>query len=301
LKIQNSKLFLAILLTSSLAFGQGRVECSAVKSAILARPVKYCALLPPSYGSPAKTYPVLYFLHGLGDNEQSLVASGAWNIIERLRETGKIGEMVVVTPAGDRSFYINSRDGRVRYEDFFIREFVPEIERRYHAGGARAHRAVGGVSMGGYGALRFAFKYPQLFAAVAVHMAAIYDRLPPALAAAAAADPRGRRLDAAGAFGNPPDEAYWQANSPLRFARSAPLQRLAIYFDCGDRDDYGFDAGARALDQALTARHVPHEFHLYPGGHDWMYVADHFGDAIQFEWRALSAGPRPAGAGRKTR
>ncbi len=295
------KLLTAVLVLSAIpCFAQGRVECAAVKSGVLARQVRYCALLPPSYDADgSRRYPVLYFLHGLGENEQGLVNTGGWNIIERLRETGRIGDMIVVTPAGDRSFYINSRDGRVRYEDFFIREFIPAIEHKYRAAGTRAGRGLAGVSMGGYGALRFAFKYPQMFTAVTAHMAALYDQLPPGLQAAAALGHNAARLESVSAFGNPPDEAFWEANSPLTFARRAPLHGLRIYFDCGARDDYGFDAGARSLDKILTARRVPHEFHIYPGAHDWMFVAAHFGDALEFQWRALSAAP--PGARRKTR
>ncbi len=279
---------------------EGRVECSSLQSRMLHRAVRYCILLPPSYYAvKTRRYPILYFLHGLGENEESLVNSGAWNIAEHLRETGAIGEMLIVTPDGDRSFYINSRDGSMRYEDFFMREFLPQIERQYRVTRAASGRGLGGVSMGGYGALRFAFKYPQEFSAVAVHMAAIYDRLPPALTAATTIGPRGGRLDAGSVFGSPPDEAFWERNSPLTLARhNARLKRLRIYFDCGDQDDYGFDQGARALDRLLSSEQVPHEFHLYPGRHDWAYVAAHFGEGLRFDWQALgkaaAAGHVPA-------
>ena len=143
--------------------------------------------------------------------------------------------------------------------------------------------------MGGYGALRFAFKYPQMFSAVAAQMAALGDTLPPALSAAAALSPGGRQPDAGSVFGIPPDEAFWEQNSPLTLARggSARFRGLKIYFDCGDQDDYGFDAGARSLDRILTRGGIAHEFHIYPGGHDWRLVAAHFSQVLQFEWRAL--------------
>jgi S-formylglutathione hydrolase FrmB len=255
-------------------------------SAILKHPVRYCILLPPGYDrQKARRYPVLYFLHGLGDDERSLVTSGAWNVAERLRQNGQLGEFLIVTPDGDRSFYINSRDGKVRYEDFFLREFLPYTERNYHAADVREGRGLGGVSMGGYGALRFAFQYPQRFGVVAAQMPALYEKLPPALAAAAGAG-FGMRLDA---FGSSPDQTYWEQMNPLRLAaaRGATLRSLKIYFDCGDHDDYGFDAGARSLDRLLTSASVPHEFHIYPGGHDWSYAIAHFGDALQFEWRGI--------------
>src|SRR5436309_11702653 len=109
-------------------------------SRILKHPVAYCALLPPSFDISApkpgqadkgRRFPILYYLHGRGDNEQSLINSGAWSLIEDLRRQGKIGEFVIVTPAGGTSFYVNSADGKGRYSDFFLQELMPFIERKY--------------------------------------------------------------------------------------------------------------------------------------------------------------------------
>ena len=98
----------------------------------------------------------MYFLHGLGGNEQMLLNSGGLNMIQDLRDQKKIGEFLIVAPDGGRSFYINSRDGRVRYEDFFIQEFLPYIESHYRVSARKEIPGITGVSMGGYGALRFA-------------------------------------------------------------------------------------------------------------------------------------------------
>src|SRR5208282_4912660 len=157
----------------------GRAECRSLPSKILARDVAFCVLLPPSYDADkTRRYPVLYFLHGLGENEQVLVNSGGWNLIQDLWEQKQIGEFLIVTPAARRSFYINSRDGRVRYEDFFIREFLPYIESHYRVRAEKGSRGISGVSMGGYGALRFALRYPNLFVAVSAHSPALIEKLP---------------------------------------------------------------------------------------------------------------------------
>jgi S-formylglutathione hydrolase FrmB len=283
-------LLLFCISAGSIAFAQGRVECDAVASAILRHPVRYCVILPPGYATQkARRYPVLYFLHGLGGDEKELATSGAWEIEEHLRESGGIGDMLIVAPDGGSSFYINSQDGKVNYEDFFLREFVPAIEHRYRAAGSRASRGITGVSMGGYGALRLAFQHPAMFAAVAAQMPALFDRLPPMLTGAVV---HGHRVTGVSAFGAIPSEAFWRQNSPLTLARAnaARLHHLQIYFDCGDQDDYGFDSGARSLDRILTEKAIPHEFHIYPGGHDWTYVAAHFAEVLQFEWKALSGG-----------
>jgi S-formylglutathione hydrolase FrmB len=89
------------------------------------------------------------------------------------------------------------------------------------------------------------------------------------------------------AFGSPLNERFWKENTPFVFVRTANLQGLKIYFDCGDRDLYGFDAGTRQLDKLLTARHVAHEAHIFPGGHDWQFVAQHLDTSMAFQSQAL--------------
>jgi len=279
---------IVVLALSAPAHAAGRVECRTVKSRILQDNVRYCALLPDSYDADkTRRYPVLYYLHGLGGNESELVDSGAWNIVERLRETGRIGDFLIVTPDADTSFYINSYDGKVRYEDFFIREFIPAIERRYRAEGTRVGRGIGGISMGGYGALHLAFKYPQLFAAVSAQSPALYKRVPQRIVAAA--NQHAEEMNMNGIFGDPVDQRFWIRNTPFTLAKlhAARLKHLKIYFDCGDQDRYGFDQGARELDALLTSLQVPHEFHIYPGGHDWIFFAQHLPASLEFQSRAL--------------
>jgi enterochelin esterase-like enzyme len=267
------------------ARGTGRAECFSVPSQILARAVPYCAILPPSYDAQtARRYPVLYFFHGIGENEQILIASGGLSLIEELWEQKQIGEFLIVTPAAGSTFYINSRDGRVRYEDFLVREFLPYIEQHYRVAAGRSKRGLDGVSMGGYGALHLAFRHPELFGSVATHSAALIEKLP----ANAASDPGiGRVLGRP--FGTPLDPAFMDRESPITMARTANLSGLRIYFDCGSEDELGLDAGNRALDRVLAARHIPHEFHIYPGGHNWEYFAAHLPASLEFESRALGA------------
>jgi S-formylglutathione hydrolase FrmB len=278
-------LFLLYFLYLPSSFASGRVECNALPSKILARSVPYCIVLPASFDADkTKRFPILYSLHGLGDNEQFFVHSGLWNVVEDLRERGELENFLIATPAGGATFYINSRDGKVRYEDFLLQEFFPFIEKRYRAAPGRPNRAISGVSMGGYGALHLAFRHPQLFSAVSATSAALIEKLPNFLGAPQS--PRARVLG--GVFGSPPDLAFWDANSPLTLARTANLAGLKIYFDCGDLDDYGFESGATALDKILTARKIPHEFHLYPGRHDPAYFAAHLPSSLQFHSRLFT-------------
>ncbi len=260
--------------------------CLAVPSRLLHRSVGYCAILPPGYeAGKIRRYPVLYLLHGLGENQEMLITSGGLNLVEDLWDTGRIGKFLIVTPDAGSSFYINSRNGRDRYEDFFIRELLPYIEQHYRVLPGRMNRGIAGISMGGYGALHLAFRYPSLFGSVSSESASLIERIPSVTAAGPL--PQALRLMLGGAFGSPPDPAFWKKNSPLTLARTAPLAGMKIYFDCGEQDDYGFERGARALDRILTARGIPHEFHLYPGGHNWGYFAAHLPGLLKFESRAF--------------
>src|SRR6202171_2603206 len=168
---------LAALFTASIAFADrmpatGRSDCLSVPSKILGHPVAYCVLLPPSYDTEkSRRFPILYLLHGLGDNEQMLIHSGGFILVEDLWERNYIGDFIIVTPDGGSSFYINSHDGHRRYEDFFLREFMPQIEKRYRTQTGRASRGIAGISMGGYGALHLAFRHPQLFGSLGAHSA----------------------------------------------------------------------------------------------------------------------------------
>jgi S-formylglutathione hydrolase FrmB len=283
-------LALGLLLLAASAgttFGAGRTDCRSISSNILGHPVSYCVFLPPSYDSDQEhKFPVLYFLHGLGESSQTLLDAGGWNLIENLWEQKQIGDFVIVTPSADRSFYVNSRDGKVRYEDFFIREFLPFIESHYRIQAERRTRGVTGISMGGYGALRFAFRYPQLFGSVSAHSAALVAKLP----AVQASDPQSEGLARVmgGAFGSPFDRAFWDRNNPFTLVEEgAHPTGMAIYFDCGTEDLFGFDAGAQAFHNLLVAKKIPHEFHLYPGGHDWTYFAEHFPASLEFHSRAF--------------
>ena len=267
---------------------EGRAECSVVKSTILARPVRYCAFLPASFDQDkTRQYPVLYYLHGLGDNEQSLLNMGGWDLIEDLRRQGKIGDFVVLAPDGGHTFFLNSADGKVRYEDFLTKEFMPQMEKKYRVDGARATRGITGVSMGGFGALHLAFKYPQQFAAVSAQMPALIAEIPPNFTEGGPGSPGSMMGDV---FGSPFNRAYFERNNVFYYAKNDPaseLKRMKIYFDVGNNDDYGFEQGGQKLHQLLDSRGVANEFHMYPGRHDPQFVMRHFGEVMQFQWKAI--------------
>ncbi|MGC2060589.1 MAG: alpha/beta hydrolase family protein [Candidatus Sulfotelmatobacter sp.] len=286
-------LFFITFIASLSVHAESRIECDAVNSRILNYPVHYCVYLPASYDSGAKKsppqhYPVLYFLHGLGDNEKTLFNSGAWTMLDDLRQQHKLGDFLIVAPEGRKSFYINSADGSVRYSDFFLQEFIPLIEKKYRIGKGRSNRAITGISMGGYGALRFAFSHPEMFSAVSAQSAALITESPRELdLAARSGAPLGKVLT--DVFGDPINVSHWNANDPFLLARknAAALKKLTIYFNCGQDDNYGFEKGAAALHDELQKLGVKHEYHLYPGDHSFTYFLAHFTEVMEFHSRAF--------------
>jgi S-formylglutathione hydrolase FrmB len=256
---------------------------------VLGRALGYGVYLPPSYAaSPAKTYPVLYFLHGLFEDETRWsMRGGTDQIMNRMIADGRIGEFIVAIPYGGTSFYTNTRDGSEKWEDAIVTEFIPMIESTYRVNASKANRGISGTSMGGYGALKIAMKHPDLFGSASAHSAVLLEDL----SAAKVSLGRLQRFQALfnRIYGINQDLVYWEANNPMTLAKDTrKLNGLKLYFDCGTEDDYGFDLGTKQLDAMLTKAGYPHEAHLYPGGHGWDYAMKHTNESLLFHWKAFS-------------
>lgn len=282
---------------------EARVEYSSINSPSLGRELKFAVHLPPSYDRDSKKrFPVLYFLHGMNGNESEYQRRGVAAAVERLRNEGKIGEMIVVAPAGENSFYLNAKNG-VRYEDAIIKDLISHVEKTYRAVATPAGRAIQGLSMGGYGALVLAFKHPEMFSSITAHSSALYVQLP----STSGNDRRAQFLSRliGNIFGNPPDEEFFRANNPFYLAESnaAAIKKagLKIYFDVGDQDRYGFQEVNKTFAERLSKAGIPHEFHVFPGNHGWEYlisVADH---SYGFLWKNLKTDSKTPSAKRASK
>jgi S-formylglutathione hydrolase FrmB len=260
------------------------------------RELRYGLYLPPSYeSSGTRRYPVLYFLHGLNENEMRWSTRGETDLqLDRMIAEKKLGEFIVAVPmSSSTSFYTNARAGNAPWEDAIVKEFIPMIESSYRVNATRATRGISGISMGGYGALKIAMKHPEMFGSVSAHSAALV----PDLNGTAVT---GRRLDLfktlfdniygiGFASGGPLDLKYWNENNPLELAKdTSRLRGMKIYFDCGTEDDYGFYAGHKVLDELLTKARYLHTAALYPGPHGWDYAKQHTQQSLLFHWNAFN-------------
>jgi S-formylglutathione hydrolase FrmB len=278
----------AALATAAAALVAGtltaEVRTERFRSAALGREVGVAVHLPPSYAEGKKVYPVIYALHGLFESSAFWERRALAADLDALWARKAVPEFVVVAVDGGNSFFVNSPAGA--YEDLVTRDLPAWAESSYRVRRERAGRALFGVSMGGYAALRIALSHPDLYAAAATHSAMLLAA-PPRPGQGAGS----HQLAAfARVFGEPPDLDLWRANDPLEWARKAPVRGLpALSFDCGDRDRYGLAAGHEELHRRLLARGIPHEFALHPGDHGYEYVHSVLPSSLAFLSKHISA------------
>ena len=283
------KLTATLLLFFSVAFvtaqPQGKVyETKIVKSALMGKDVAYSIYLPPDYETSSRTYPVVYLLHGYTDDNTGWLQFGEINrLADKAIADGTIPPMIIVMPNGDSSWYINSYDGKEKYEDFFVKEFMPAVEKTWHIKAEKKYRGVAGLSMGGYGTLMYALKYPELFAAAAPLSAAVFDDEN----LVANTDERYEavfgQLYGRGLKGKERLNNAWYNNSALKIVEKKSvdeLKKVRYWIDCGD-DDF-LTKGNSLLHIALIDKKVPHEYRVRDGAHTWTYWRTGIIDALRF-------------------
>jgi enterochelin esterase-like enzyme len=271
------------LVTSAQQMGKV-IEQSTIMSSILNRPVKYTIYLPADYDYSNRTYPVVYLLHGYTDDNTGWLQFGEINrLADKAIEDGTIPPMIIVMPNGDSSFYINSYDNKEKYEDFFIKEFMPTIEKTYRIKAEKRYRGIAGLSMGGYGTLIYSLKYPDLFAAAAPLSAAVFSDSSLVNTPEANYEHVFGQLFGRGLKGKDRLSKAWYSNSVLKIIdNKSPddLKKVRYWIDCGD-DDF-LTIGNSLLHIALTEKNVPHEYRVRDGAHNWTYWRTGIINALQF-------------------
>ena len=264
---------------------QARVmENLKAHSLSLGHDVSYSIYLPPDYYTNERTYPVVYLLHGYGDDHTGWTQLGN---IDRLADKaiaeGTIPPMIIVMPDAGSSWYINSFDGKTKYEDFFIKDFIPQIDKQYHTKPQKQYRALAGLSMGGYGTMIYALKYPDLFSAAAPLSAAIRNDEDMVNTADDRYEKVFGQLYGRSLKGKDRLNDAWYRNSVLGLLQNKSQEQLSAvryWIDCGDDD--GLSKGNSLLHMALMEKHVPHEFRIRDGAHNWTYWRTGIIDALAF-------------------
>ena len=273
--------------------------------------------LPPSYGHDAnRRYPVAYYLHGLYGAETDWQSKGNIDAVADSLFAHGTPESIIVLPDGDDGWYttwvspvgfqtcadtLRSEAAarycvaQSRYDDYIARDIVTHVDESYRTRQERGARGIGGLSMGGYGAISIALRYPDVFGLAASHSGVLsplylgpHPFAEPARYAQTAADLKTatdqlwpRYLEFWGA-----DVARWRAADPARLAEAAkqggrPLP--ALFFDCGTED--GLVDQNRALHAELTRLGIRHAYAEWPGAHTWRYWSAHVGESLAWMGR----------------
>lgn len=278
--MKNFFLLIAVMGTHLLFAQTSKVfDNLTLQSKILNMERKYAIYLPPDYETSSRSYPVLYLLHGAGDDQTGWVQFGeVQNITDKAIAEGKATPMIIVMPDANtgRRGYANTVTGTWLYEDFFFKELMPAVEKKYRIKAEKRFRAVAGLSMGGGGSFAYALHHPELFSSACPLSAATG---PLDLEAAKAQIKRGQDSTATAAQ----VEAYYKQQSALYMINNIPDdQKKAVrwYIDCGD-DDFLFE-GNSLVHIAMRKKEIPHEFRIRNGGHTWTYWREALPEVLGF-------------------
>ena len=265
---------LAALFFGEAASAQGRTEfAQSAPSQSLGRPIPYAVYIPADAPAAGERWPVLYLLHGLRGRDGDWFTWGNLStILDRMIESGAIPPMVVVAPGAGDSWYVDNPDpgGLGLIETAITSDLIDVIDKRLPTAACREGRAIGGVSMGGYGAILLALRHPDLFRAAIGLSSAVADPMRPG-------DPR---LHASfirdlysGAYGDPIDPDRFNANNLFRVAETAPVGpvRPEFWLAIGQGDYPELIGAGQRLAALLKRRGFVVEQRRGEGRHFWDY------------------------------
>jgi enterochelin esterase-like enzyme len=250
----------------------------SMHSDILGMERHYAVYLPPDYESSERSYPVLYLLHGAGDDQTGWVQFGeVLHIADKTIGEGKATPMIIVMPdanTGQRG-YFNDLKNEWRYEDFFFEEFMPYVEKTYRIKPEKRYRAIAGLSMGGGGTFMYALHHPELFSS-ACPLSASCGPLSP--------DDMERQMTRRNWTGTDEEiKAWYEQHSALELVNAMPedqIHAVRWYIDCGD-DDFLYE-GNSLVHIAMRKKEIPHEFRTRDGGHTWTYWREALPEVLSF-------------------
>lgn len=311
------RIYLSILLLGLIGCGEDTPEMvppkefnrlwedQVLKSKLLNYPIEYAVLLPDGYDKSTETYPVVYLLHGFGDNETAWYKNGGLQFYadNNLAETGP---MIYVMPQGFNTYYIDRFSGNFPYMEMFVDELVPEIDARFRTKKDRTQRAVMGYSMGGYGALILPAMHPEVFSvSIPLSMSFRTDEQYIEEAQSAFDNQWAPNFGPArGVSGTNRLTTYFKERSPFYFFNKAdlsPYTNVKFLIDCGD-DEEALIFTSNNLHSLMRSNGVNHEYRVRSGGHSFDYWKKSYPEALKFISNAFngishSAEPAPAAVG----
>jgi enterochelin esterase-like enzyme len=279
-----SLLFFSFSLFSQTPCNGKVMESLSFHSKILNKDVKYSIYLPPDYETSQRSYPALYLLHGFSDDETGWIQFGEANIIaDQAIKNNTAPPMIIIMPDGGVTWYANDYKGKENWSDMFIQELIPYMESTYRIRQKKEFRAISGLSMGGYGSLHIAMRYPEMFSScVAFSSGTFTDEEIVKL------DDKSYKnyfgfLFGDGLKGEDRLSANWKRFSPLDILDTqdpGKLKKVKWYIDCGD-DDFLY-RGNSHLHLKMREIGIPHEYRVRDGVHSWVYWRSGLPEALKF-------------------
>jgi enterochelin esterase-like enzyme len=280
--------FVSVFLVCNSFAAQGLriMESMVMHSLILKQDVHFSVCLPQEYYDSKKSYPVVYLLHGLGDEETSWLEYGQISqYADKSVETDKTVPMVFVMPEAFRTYYVNDYKGSFLYQDMFVKELVPYIDSLFRTKADRQNRALMGYSMGGFGALNLHLKHPDVFgSAVPLSISVRTDEQYMTEDASGWDDQWGRLFGEPGFKGKERISEYYKQNSPFYILSQMPaseIKKLNIYIDNGDKEQT-LCRSNEELHILMRSLNIPHEFRVRDGGHSFQYWCSSLPNALRF-------------------
>ncbi|HEX3383985.1 MAG TPA: alpha/beta hydrolase-fold protein [Mucilaginibacter sp.] len=268
-----------LMLFSTALFAQSKVyDNLGMTSKILKMERKYAVYLPPDYETSDRSYPVLYLLHGSGDDQTGWVQFGeVQHIADKAFADGIATPMIIIMPDANtgRRGYFNDPKGDWNYEDFFFKEFIPFVEKKFRIKSEKRFRAVAGLSMGGGGSFVYALHHPELFSS-ACPLSAATGPLTVDDAKKQLSRNNPNVTDSAAT-------AYYNRQSVLALVNNMPdslKKAVRWYIDDGD-DDFLYE-GNCLVHIAMRKKEIPHEFRIRDGGHTWTYWRASLPNVLEF-------------------
>ena len=285
-RLLTSYLVFFVLLNTLMAQDVRIMESLNFFSKILGQEVKYSICLPEDYFKGHHSYPVVYLLHGLGDDQTSWLEYGQISqIADKAVRNGEIAPMIFVMPQGFRSYYVNDFDGEFKYMDMFVQELIPLIDSQYRTIADSQHRATMGYSMGGYGALILPLKNPEMIGiCVPLSISIRTDQQYMTEDVKGWDEQWGRIFGGVGASGNDRITDYYKLNNPFHILSQndlSKLSRLKIYIDNGDKEQT-LCRSNEELHILMRNLNIHHEFRVRDGGHSFQYWCSALPNSIRF-------------------
>jgi len=245
-------------------------------------PIKYGVYTPPNWQA-SERLPLIVFLHGGGGSHHSFERYGTPEYLDQEISAGRLKRFILVTPNGDNGFWENWADGSKHYRDWVLRDVVPQVQEQYQTLDCPEHCHLAGISMGGFGALRFAYFARQDFSSVSAISAPIFNK--------EQADKRKQSLlirllfPFKRIFGDTYTEDFIRSNPYNAWVENQEQRKVRLQLVWGDQDHKGIIESNEKFHQHLTEQGVTHEHFVYSGGHKWTYWVPNFDRIIRFSLR----------------